>query len=76
MNDKDILWWSHGGTLHGESYKRFKLLHDIMCETPGIGLRPYENSGWDEVCAVPEATIQNRYLEHDCGRQRSIQGKI
>lgn len=29
MNDKDILWWSHGGTLHGESYKRFKLLHDI-----------------------------------------------
>lgn len=56
MNDKDILWWSHGGTLHGESYKRFKLLHDIMCETPGIGLRPYENSGWDEVCAVPEET--------------------
>ena len=58
MNDKDILWWSHGGTLHGESYKRFKLLHDIMCETPGIGLRPYENSGWDEVCAVPEETTQ------------------
>lgn len=29
-----------------------------MCETPGIGLMPYENSGWDEVCAVPEESTQ------------------
>ena len=58
MNKQDILWWSHGGVLYGESYKRFKFLHDIMCQTPGIGLRPYDKCGWDEVCAVPEESTQ------------------
>ena len=53
MNPDDILWWSHGGKLHGESYKRFGLLHAIMSETPGSGLMPYKRV-WDEVCAVPE----------------------
>jgi len=54
LNDEEILWWSHGGILAGESHKRLKLLLDILKETPGIGLRPYEKSSWDEVCAVPE----------------------
>ena len=51
-----VLWWSHGGKLKGESHKRFKFLHEIMCETPGLGLRPYEKKGWDEIAAVPENT--------------------
>lgn len=55
LDPTDILWWSHGGELHGESWKRLKLLYDIMCETPGIGLAPYKNKAWDEVCAVPES---------------------
>ena len=54
MNPEDVLWWSHGGKLHGESWKRFHLLHQIMEQTPGIGLAPYEKCGWDEVAAVPE----------------------
>ena len=54
LNDEDVLWWSHGGKLRGESWKRFKLLHDIMAQTPGLGLAPYERRSWDEVCAVPE----------------------
>lgn len=60
MNEDDVLWWSHGGTLHGESYKRFELLHQIMKETPGIGLCPYEKCGWDEVCATPEESTQKQ----------------
>ena len=48
------LWWSHGGKLRGESWKRFVLLRDILAQTPGLGLTPYERCGWDEVCAVPE----------------------
>ena len=40
LNKEDVLWWSHGGILHGESHKRFHLLHQIMEETPGIGLAP------------------------------------
>lgn len=58
MNTNNVLWWSHGGQLYGESHKRFKFLYQIMCETPGLGLRPYEKSRWDEVCAVPEETTQ------------------
>lgn len=54
MSPDDLLWWSHGGMLKGESHKRFHLLLSILKETPGIGLRPYEKCGWDEVCAVPE----------------------
>lgn len=53
MNDNQVLWWSHGGQLHGESWKRVEFLHKIMCDTPGIGLAPAER-GWDDTCAVPE----------------------
>lgn len=53
MNPEDVLWWSHGGTLRGESWKRFGFLYDILCDTPGAGLAPY-NLTWDCVCAVPE----------------------
>ena len=65
MNENDILWWSHGGVLHGESHKRFGFLHKIMCETPGIGLCPYEKCGWDEVCAVPEESTQKYRMVKD-----------
>ena len=54
MNENEVLWWSHGGVLHGESPKRFHLLKDILEETPGCGLAPWENTRWDEVCGVPE----------------------
>lgn len=53
MNKDQILWWSHGGKLHGESWKRVEFLHQIMCDTPGIGLAPAVK-GWDDTCAVPE----------------------
>ena len=55
LNDEGVLWWSHGGKLRGESWKRFALLRDIMAQTPGLGLMPWEKCGWDEVCAVPES---------------------
>ncbi len=55
MSPDDILWWSHGGRLHGESYKRFALLRDILGEVPGIGLEPYAGQAWDEVAAVPQS---------------------
>lgn len=54
LNDENVLWWSHGGKLRGESWKRFALLRDVLAQTPGLGLMPYERCGWDEVCAVPE----------------------
>lgn len=55
LSDDDILWWSHGGVLHGESHKRFGFLLDIMKETPGSGYLMYcDGCNTDEVCAVPE----------------------
>jgi hypothetical protein len=50
---ENILWWSHGGELHGESPERLKFLSKILSETPGLGLCPAEGN-WDEVAAVPE----------------------
>lgn len=66
MHPQDILWWSHGGKLHGESHKRAAFLLNVLQETPGIGLR-YAGGG-DEVRAVPEETwarmnkVQDYYL--------------
>ena len=53
LNDQEILWWSHGGTLRGESWKRIGFLLDVLQSVPGNGLRrlPAE---WDSVCGVPE----------------------
>lgn len=56
MNQDQVLWWSHGGRLRGESWKRFDFLHQIMCETPGIGLAPAQRQ-WDDICAVPEDPV-------------------
>lgn len=53
LNEKDVIWWSHGGQLHGESWKRVKFLWNLMNDVPGTGLAciPLE---WDSVCAVSE----------------------
>lgn len=54
IGHEEILWWSHGGMLYGESHKRFSLLLDTLKQTPGVGLRLSPEHEWDEVCAVPE----------------------
>lgn len=53
LSPDNVLWWSHGGVLHGESAERLRFLHKILCETPGHGLKPHRLS-WDEVVAVPD----------------------
>lgn len=40
----DILWWSHGGALHGESWERIAFLRQIMEESPTGGLTPLDDS--------------------------------
>jgi hypothetical protein len=48
-----VLWWSHGGELHGESPPRLAFLRRILEETPGHGLRPFTGA-WDEIAATIE----------------------
>lgn len=47
----NILWWSHGGELHGESPARIKFLSKIMHQTPDGGLVPVKKN-WDEVVGI------------------------
>jgi len=54
LSKDDILWWSHGGKMKGESYKRVAFLRRILEETPGLGLKPVK-AEWDCVSAVPES---------------------
>ena len=65
LDDPDEIWWSHGGTLRGESWKRFELLLDILDEVPGSGL-VYTPMEWDSVCATPESEwslpVKSMYL--------------
>ncbi len=48
---RDILWWSHGGTLHGTSPSRIAFLKEIMEEAPGNGLEPVEGIFDESVAA-------------------------
>ena len=48
-----MLWWSHGGKLKGESWKRVRFLLGIMSETPG-GALMRKAAEWDCVTAVPQ----------------------
>lgn len=54
IHPKDILWWSHGGVLHGNSEPRLRFLKKIWDETPGGCLKAIENEPFDEVIAIPE----------------------
>lgn len=56
MSPDDILWWSHGGILHGESHKRFGFLLEILKDVPGNGLREVKPGlwAWDVTVGVPE----------------------
>lgn len=63
LNEEGVLWWSHGGSLHGESHKRFQFLLDIWKETPGNGLMPCEGF-WAEVCAAPQESLPGNVRDY------------
>lgn len=50
----DCLWWSHGGELHGESPERIRFLHQILAETPGLGLKKVDLA-WDDCVGTAES---------------------
>lgn len=51
--DENVLWWSHGGILHGESSERIAFLKNILEQLPKNCLAPYKSS-WDDVCGISE----------------------
>ena len=48
IDPNDVLWWSKGGVLHGESPSRIAFLRKLVEEGPAVGLEPIETSWeWD-----------------------------
>ena len=43
LDAKDVLWWSKGGVLHGESPRRLAFLRRILEEGPAQGINPLPN---------------------------------
>ena len=60
LNPENILWWSHGGELHGESWKRVGFLLDILQAVPANGLHLAEKNmaDWDCVHAIPSTAAK------------------
>lgn len=73
IHPDNILWWSHGGELHGESHPRLRFLHGILSETPALGLKQV-NGMYDEIMAVPDmpeaSASENDYEIHYYGIAR------
>lgn len=51
LNKNDILWWSHGGILHGESPERIAFLKDLFSQLPDKKVIPTP-ALWDEICCT------------------------
>jgi hypothetical protein len=49
LDPNDILWWSHGGVLHGSSAEKIAFLRGLIEETIGVGPGPigFTNIGED-----------------------------
>lgn len=63
---EDVLWWSHGGTLRGESPARIRFLHGVLTQTPGLGLKRGEGA-FDETVGVPDTMMPVGYEIHYYG---------
>jgi hypothetical protein len=42
LSPDDVLWWSKGGVLHGESPARIAFLRDILKTAPAEGIEPID----------------------------------
>ncbi len=63
---QDLLWWSHGGILHGESWKRIRFMRSIVEEGPEGGLDPFPAEWvWSRVSGGKNGDYRLIYLgEH------------
>jgi hypothetical protein len=54
-NEQEVLWWSKGGTLRGESVARIAFLRDIVEAIPGPGLSPLSPIRFSDFSSIEEA---------------------
>ncbi|WP_428937371.1 DUF5060 domain-containing protein [Fontivita pretiosa] len=53
LNDEEVLWWSKGGTLRGQSPPRLAFLRRILEESPSSGIDPIDK--WYDVRTAGKA---------------------
>jgi hypothetical protein len=53
LHPDDVLWWSKGGTLHGQSPARIKFLADILKTAPPDGLEPIDKWQYANIVGKP-----------------------
>ena len=61
MHPEDILWWSKGGVLYGDSPPRIAFLRRIISEAPGHGFNT-EHKWWDNIAVPDQAEAGCYYL--------------
>jgi hypothetical protein len=71
LHPADILWWSKGGTLKGESLPRIRFLRQILEETPGSGLNPIGDH-WNVIAAGVPGAFYLHYFGAGQPRRRFI----
>jgi hypothetical protein len=54
LHADEILWWSKGGVLHGESPRRIAFLRRIIEEGPEQGINPLPNQKYPAACREGE----------------------
>ncbi|UQZ86274.1 Putative endoglucanase [Paenibacillus konkukensis] len=61
MHPEQIIWWSHGGELHGQSPDRIRFLRDIMEAGPQLGT-PFLPIKWDAAAGGTDRNIASSIL--------------
>jgi hypothetical protein len=61
VHPDDILWWSHGGQMHGSSPERIAFLRNLLEEGTSKGLTPIPYA-WDAVCGGVEGEFYLLYF--------------
>jgi hypothetical protein len=61
MHPDDVLWWSKGGVLHGQSPPRIAFLRQILEDGPEGGLDTID-FGWDVACTGKEGEYYLAYF--------------
>lgn len=72
LHPEDILWWSKGGELYGESLERIRFLRKIVEEAPVDEIEPTSLTSWDVVCGGKEGEYYLMYFGNSRPAERAI----
>jgi len=61
IHPEDILWWSKGGVLYGDSPPRIAFLRRIVSEAPGHGFKTV-HKWWDNIAVPDQEEVGSYYL--------------